>query len=90
MDQDCRFGQIKDNRLVEYFDRGAIQAGALAGRNLELVWLKDKTDAYFIHIQGSAKLVFPDQTICADIFQRKEWPRIQFTRKTPQCQTRNG
>ncbi len=71
MDQDCRFGQIKDNRLVEYFDRGAIQAGALAGRNLELVWLKDKTDAYFIHIQGSAKLVFPDQTIVRISFSAK-------------------
>ena len=41
-------------------DRAAIEAGALAGRGLELAWLKSPVDAFFIHVQGSARLGFDD------------------------------
>lgn len=34
--------------------------GALAGKNLELYWLKSKLDVYIIHVQGSAKLRLPN------------------------------
>lgn len=34
-------------------DRAAIDAGALAGRGLELLWLADPIAAFFLHIQGS-------------------------------------
>lgn len=43
-----------------HLDRGAIQDGALNNQGLELAWLKDKTDAYFVHIQGSARLIMSD------------------------------
>ncbi len=36
-------------------DRAAIETGAFAGRGLELVWL-DPIDAFFVHIQGSARI----------------------------------
>mgnify|MGYP001765164105 CR=1 FL=1 len=42
--------------LVPYFDRGEIEDGALAGRNLELVFLEDPVDAFFVHVQGSARI----------------------------------
>ena len=45
-----------DAGIVEYFDRAAIEQGALAGRGLELAWLEDKVDAFFIHVQGAARL----------------------------------
>lgn len=48
--------------LAEYFDRAAIETGALDGRGLEIVWLADRVDAFFIHIQGSARLVMQDGT----------------------------
>lgn len=48
--------------LVEHPDRGAIAAGALAGRDLEFVWLTDPADAFFIAIQGSAAIRLPDGT----------------------------
>src|SRR5690606_1136343 len=35
---------------------GAIMAGALGGRGLELVYLADPVDAFFVHIQGSARI----------------------------------
>jgi len=37
-------------------DRAAIETGAFAGRGLELVWL-DPVDAFFVHIQGSARIL---------------------------------
>jgi membrane-bound lytic murein transglycosylase A len=43
-------------RLVSFFDRTAIEEGALKGRNLEICYLKDPIDSFFIHIQGSARV----------------------------------
>src|SRR5260370_1191803 len=36
------------------FTRAEIDAGALKGRGLELMWLKDPIDAWMLHIQGSS------------------------------------
>ncbi|MEP1207106.1 MAG: MltA domain-containing protein [Rhizobiaceae bacterium] len=60
MDPALSFGHKRDGKISEYFDRGEIQAGALDCLGLELVWLKNKTDAYFVHVQGSARLILPD------------------------------
>ncbi len=46
--------------LPEERDRAAVMAGALEGQNLELVWLRDPVDAFFIHIQGAARIALPD------------------------------
>ena len=46
--------------LVPYFDRAAIEDGALAGRGLEVAWLKDPIDLFFMQIQGSARVRLPD------------------------------
>ena len=39
-----------------YLDRGEIERGALRGQGLEVAWLADPVDAFFIHVQGSARL----------------------------------
>lgn len=49
--------------LVPYHDRAAIEDGALAGRGLEIVWLKDPVDLFFMQIQGSARVRLPDGRI---------------------------
>lgn len=54
------FARRTDDRLVEYFDRPAIEGGALAGRGLEIAWVEDPVDAFFIHVQGAARLATPD------------------------------
>jgi membrane-bound lytic murein transglycosylase A len=49
--------------LVEgapYHDRQAIESGALKGRGLEIVWLESAIDAFFIHVQGSARVQLAD------------------------------
>lgn len=50
-------GQVRDGRLHPFPDRAAIAGGALAGRGLELVWVDDPADAFFLHIQGSGRVV---------------------------------
>jgi membrane-bound lytic murein transglycosylase A len=45
---------------VLYYDRAEIEDGALDGRKLEICWLKDPIDAFFIHIQGSARIQLED------------------------------
>ncbi len=42
-----------------YPDRAAIEGGWLAGRGLELAYLESAVDAFFVHVQGSARLVLP-------------------------------
>mgnify|MGYP003700896741 FL=1 len=52
-----------DGRIGEYFDRAAIEAGALSGRGLEIAWLADPVDVFFIHVQGAARLRMPDGAV---------------------------
>ncbi|MEM9207147.1 MAG: MltA domain-containing protein [Pseudomonadota bacterium] len=54
------FRRSDDGSLLQYFTRADINAGALDGRGLELVWLRDPVDAFFVHIQGSTRVRFPD------------------------------
>ncbi|PHP68623.1 transglycosylase [Zhengella mangrovi] len=49
--------------LVEHPDRRAIESGALEGRRLELAWLEDRDEVFFIHVQGSARLRMTDGRI---------------------------
>lgn len=42
-------------------DREAIDfKGALKGRGLEIAWARDLVDVFFLHVQGSGRLRFPD------------------------------
>lgn len=43
--------------------RGRIAAGALAGRGLELLWVDDAIDAFFLEIQGSGRVQMTDGTV---------------------------
>jgi membrane-bound lytic murein transglycosylase A len=54
------FRKIGRRKLVPYYDRAQIEDGAIAGRGLEICWLKDQTDLLFAQIQGSARVRLPD------------------------------
>jgi len=45
---------------VSYYERAAIDDGVLAGRDLEICWLKDPIESFFAHIQGSVRVVLDD------------------------------
>ena len=56
-----RFGP--DGRFTAYYDRAAIEDGALAGKGLEIAWAADPIEFFFLQIQGSGRLIAPDGTV---------------------------
>jgi membrane-bound lytic murein transglycosylase A len=54
------FRKIGRRKLVPYYDRAEIEDGAIAGRGLEICWLKSQTDLLFAQIQGSARVHLED------------------------------
>jgi membrane-bound lytic murein transglycosylase A len=46
--------------LVPYYTRAEIEAGALEGRGLELLYLDDPVELFFMQIQGSGRVRLPD------------------------------
>lgn len=53
-------GRIDANVFVPYWTRREIDAGALAGRELEIAWAADPVAFFFLQIQGSGRLRLPD------------------------------
>lgn len=72
IDDDVTWGQRTGDGFVAFPERAEIMAGALEGRGLELAWLEDPVDVFFIHIQGSARLAMTDGS----------FRRINFTGKS--------
>jgi membrane-bound lytic murein transglycosylase A len=54
------FRKIGRRKLVPYYDRDEIEDGVIAGRGLEICWLKNPTDLLFAQIQGSARIQLQD------------------------------
>lgn len=53
-------GRITNGALKPYPDRAAIDKGALSNKGLEIAWVEDPVDAFFLHIQGSGRVTLPD------------------------------
>ncbi len=43
-----------------YLTRKEIEEGALADKNLELLYVDDKVELFFLHVQGSGRITLPD------------------------------
>jgi len=57
-------GRIDENgQCTLYFTRADINRGVLAGKGLELAWAADPVELFFLEIQGSGRLRFPDGTV---------------------------
>lgn len=54
------FARQTESGLTAYFERAEIEQGALRDRGLEIAWLVDPVEVFFIHVQGAARLRFPD------------------------------
>lgn len=53
-------GRVKDGKLRPLQARAEIVAGALASERLELLYVDDPVDAFFLHIQGSGRVRLDD------------------------------
>jgi membrane-bound lytic murein transglycosylase A len=76
MDSYLAFGRATPAGPVEYFDRGQIERGALAGQGLEIAWLAGKVDAFFIHVQGAARLRMTDGRLLRVTYAAKSGQRF--------------
>ncbi|MBF0486543.1 MAG: MltA domain-containing protein [Nitrospirae bacterium] len=47
-------------RVVPYYTHEEIYRGALAGRGLELLWVDNRVDLFFLQVQGSGTIRFED------------------------------
>ena len=56
-------GQVENNRLHPYLARSEIQAGALVGRSLEVVYVDSYIDVFFLQVQGSGRVLLQDGSI---------------------------
>lgn len=61
--QSYAFGLLKNGDIVEHPDRGEIERGYLDGRGLEIAYARSKVDVFFAHVQGAARLVYPDGSV---------------------------
>lgn len=50
-------GRLSGKKLIPYFSRRAIDGGALEGKGLEIFWVDNAIDAFFLHIQGSGRIL---------------------------------
>ena len=76
--------KAKRRKSVPFHDRNAIDdGGALAGRDLEICWLKDPIDAFFAHIQGSARVRLDDGEILPAELPGGQRPSLRGGRQVP-------
>jgi membrane-bound lytic murein transglycosylase A len=60
MDAAYAFALDDGDGLRPYPDRKAIDCGYLENKGLEIAWAKSKVDVFFAHVQGAARLRYPD------------------------------
>jgi membrane-bound lytic murein transglycosylase A len=71
LDPTYRYARNAGNRFEPYADRAAIEDGLLKGRGLEIAWLADHVDAFFIHVQGAARIRLPDGNTMRVVYAAK-------------------
>jgi membrane-bound lytic murein transglycosylase A len=55
------FARYDGSRVVPYFSREEIDGnGVLSGRELEIAWLENPIDVFFLQIQGSGQIILED------------------------------
>lgn len=56
-------GRVDGNKLIPYYNRAEIEAGALQQKNLELLYSTSKIDNFILQIQGSGAVRLPDGSL---------------------------
>ncbi len=56
-------GKVDGGKLIPYADRKQIDEGALENKHLELAWADDENAVFFLHVQGSGRVIFEDGSV---------------------------
>jgi len=69
-------GRIDGEQFMPYYTRREIdEAGSLRGRGLEIAWVKDPIELFFLHIQGSGIIKLSDgQRLSVGYAGQNGWP----------------
>ena len=69
-------GRVQDEQFLPYFTRRQIdEEGLLRGRGLEIAWVADPVELFFLHIQGSGIIRLPDGTdLSVGYAAQNGWP----------------
>lgn len=59
-DKRVRGRLVEGNRVVPYYDRATIDSASKPLAGQEIVWVDNKEDLFFLHIQGSGRVQLPD------------------------------
>jgi membrane-bound lytic murein transglycosylase A len=73
-------GRRNGDELVPYYTRAEIDAGVLDGKGLELLYLDDPVELFFMQIQGSGRVRFADGS----------WVRLGYAAKNGHSYTSIG
>ncbi|TNF50875.1 transglycosylase [bacterium] len=55
-------GRLEDQRVIPYWNRADIEGGQRPLAGHELLWVADPVELFFLHIQGSGRILFEDGT----------------------------
>jgi membrane-bound lytic murein transglycosylase A len=53
-------GRLVDNKLIPYYDRSEIDSPSTPLKGLEIVWVDNAVELFFLQIQGSGQIQLPD------------------------------
>lgn len=74
-------GRIQGNRVVSYFSREEIDSEQNPLGGYELLWLNDRDDVFFLHIQGSGRVKLADgRTVGAGYSDQNGHPYVSIGR----------
>ncbi len=80
--QKLHYRMTKDG-IKPYYSRGEIDfKGAIEGKGVELAWVKDRVDLYFLQIQGSGRLILPDGSIKHVLYAEKNGRELTMLGRT--------
>jgi len=74
-------GRVEGGRVVSYFTRQQIDSEQNPLEGLELLWLNDRDDVFFLHIQGSGRIRLTDgRTVGAGYADQNGHPYVAIGR----------
>ena len=74
-------GRVEGNRVISYFSREQIDSEQNPLAGLELLWLNDRDDVFFLHIQGSGRIKLTDgRTVGAGYADQNGHPYVAIGR----------
>jgi membrane-bound lytic murein transglycosylase A len=69
-------GRVRGEQFLPYYSRREIdEAGKLRGQGLEIAWVENPIDVFFLHIQGSGLIRLPDgRQLTVGYAAQNGWP----------------